>query len=170
MAQPLRTAPHPESPRRSAPTTTRRASVRLRLAATLLSGVLLTVAAAAQEAPPTAATPIRLELNRLEQVEGGCRVYLVVGNERAEPLKSLKLDLVLFGGDGVIDRRLAVETGPLHAAKTAVKLFDVAGYGCPELGSVLVNDVLACEGRAGAVPACLDLLQLATRTPVALTR
>ncbi len=134
--------------------------------------------AVAQEAPtadPAAAgaaadVPIRLELNRLEPVEAGCRVYLVIGNKRAKPLKSLKLDLVLFGQDGVIDRRLAVEAGPLRAAKTSVKLFDVAGYGCGDLGSVLVNDVLACEGDKGPEPACLERLQLATRAPVALTR
>lgn len=114
--------------------------------------------------------PIRLELNRLEPVGADCRVHLVIGNARAEPLRSLKLDLVLFGQDGVIDRRLAVEAGPLRAAKTAVKQFDVAGYGCEELGSVLVNDVLACEGEGGPVPACLEHLKLATRTTVALTR
>lgn len=94
----------------------------------------------------------------------------MIGHGRAESLNSLKLDLVLFGRDGVIDRRIAVETGPLHAAKTTVKLFDVADYGCAELGSVLVNDVLACESEAGTVPACLATLQLATRAPAALTR
>ena len=65
---------------------------------------------------------------------------------------------------------LIAVAGPLLAEKTSVKLFDVSGYGCEGLGSVLVNDVLACEGEEGPVPACLDHLQLVTRTPVALTR
>lgn len=127
-------------------------------------------------AAPWAATaaepgpPLRVELNRLEPVAGGCRVYLVVANGRGAALRSLKLDLVLFGQDGVIDRRLAVEAGPLHGQKTSVKLFDVAGYACPDLGSVLVNDVLACEGEAGPEAGCLGRLELASRAPVALTR
>jgi hypothetical protein len=146
-----------------------RRSFRPAVAGLALLGLLAASPAAIAEAPPAPA-PVRLELNRLESVATGCRVYLVIGNEREEALRSLKLDLVLFGRDGVIDRRLAVETGPLHAEKTAVKLFDVADYPCPELGSVLVNDVLACEGEGGTIPACLGLLELATRAAVPLTR
>lgn len=141
---------------------------RVAFAALLAAAVTLPTVAAEERA--STEVPIRLELNRLEPLDGGCRVYLVIGNGRQERLASLKLDLVLFGRDGVIDRRLAVEAGPLLAEKTSVKLFDVSGYGCEGLGSVLVNDVLACEGEEGPVPACLDHLQLVTRTPVALTR
>ena len=113
--------------------------------------------------------PIRLELNRLEPVEQGCRVYLVVGNEGAEALQSLKLDLVLFRSDGVIDRRLALETGPLRAAKTSVKLFDLTDLPCDGLGSILVNDVLAC-GASGEAADCFPRLALATRTPAGFNK
>ena len=50
-------------------------------------------------------------------VDAGCRVYLVVGNDGAKALESLKLDLVLFNSDGVIDRRLALEAGPLRTGQ-----------------------------------------------------
>ena len=81
-------------------------SVRLIIGGTVLA--LISAASAATAEP----APIRLELNRLEPVDTGCRVYLVVGNDGAQALESLKLDLVLFGSDGVIDRRLALEAGP----------------------------------------------------------
>lgn len=128
--------------------------------------VLAWAGAVAAAEPPS----IRLELNRLETVEAGCRVYLVVGNDGAQPLQSLKLDLVLFGSDGVIDRRLALEAGPLRPAKTTVKLFDVTELPCQGLGSILVNDVLACREAAGADLDCFPGLRVATRTSAGFTK
>ena len=112
--------------------------------------------------------PLRLELNRLEAVGGGCRIYLVVGNDGPAALDSLKLDLVLFGTDGVIDRRLAVEAGPLRAAKTSVKLFDLQDFPCGRLGSVLLNDVLACQ--PATAEDCFARMALTTRTPAGFTK
>lgn len=139
-------------------------SVRLVIGGAVLA--LISAAAAATAEP----APIRLELNRLEPVEAGCRVYLVVGNDGEQALESLKLDLVLFGSDGVIDRRLALEAGPLRAAKTSVKLFDLTDLPCTGLGSILVNDVLACREAGGAEPDCFARLALATRTPAGFTK
>ena len=50
--------------------------MRLIIGGTVLA--LISAAAAATAEP----APIRLELNRLEPVEAGCRVYLVVGQRR----------------------------------------------------------------------------------------
>jgi hypothetical protein len=135
----------------------------------ILAGALLVLlcGGAAMAAEPA---PIRLELNRLEPVEKGCRVYLVVGNEGTEALQSLKLDLVLFRSDGVIDRRLALETGPLRAAKTSVKLFDLTDLPCDGLGSILVNDVLSCGASGEAGSDCFPRLALATRTPAGFNK
>jgi hypothetical protein len=145
-----------------------RATLLGQILAVMLLGGLFPDAAAAEQ--PTTPEPIRLELNRLEPAGNGCRVYLVIANTGATALDSLKLDLVLFGADGVIDRRLALEAGPLRAAKTSVKLFDLADYGCGELGSVLVNDVLACKSGTGEPTDCFARLALATRTPVGFTK
>lgn len=41
-------------------------------------------------------------------------------------LDPMRLDLVLFGRDGVAARRLAVDIGPLPGSRTVVRLFDVA--------------------------------------------
>src|SRR3546814_16715533 len=85
---------------------------------------------ASAEARAPAETPeagIALELNKLETVKNACRAYLVVQNRTDAALASLKLDLVMFGGDGVIAKRLAVEAAPLPAGKTRVRLFDMEG-------------------------------------------
>src|SRR3546814_13298842 len=43
-----------------------------------------------------------------------------------------------FGGDrtGVVAKRLAVQAAPLPAGKTSLKVFDVEGHGCEDIGSI----------------------------------
>lgn len=134
--------------------------VMLGVMAGLLAGMALAASApAAGAAPPDA---IRVELNATANVQSRCRLSFVIENKGAAAVESLKLDLVVFGRDGVIDRRLITDMGPLRAAKTIVKSFDIDGE-CGKLGSILVNGVTACApGEAGA---CLDRLDLSSRLP-----
>jgi hypothetical protein len=153
-------------------------------------------AAPAQAAPPAAApamasagTPISLELNKLTPLDQGpgCRAYFVVGNPGSEPIPELQLDLILFGTDGIISRRLAVELGPLAARKTEVRLFDLTGTPCDSIGHILLNDVLSCQvgtAPSGAPPgtpqgggtgndsraACLARITVSSRAKAPLTR
>jgi hypothetical protein len=109
------------------------------------------IPAAAQDLPR-----ISIELNRLEPQGANCRVWMVARNPAAEAVDPLRLDLLMFGKDGVIARRLALDIGPLPESKTQARIFDLAGLGCDSIGSVLLNDVLACgptpEGRANCLP------------------
>lgn len=117
--------------------------------------------------PARAQAPsLRLELNRLEPRDGQCRVWMVANNPGPEALDPVRLDLVLFGRDGVAARRLAVDVGPLPAARTVVRSFDVAAQPCDGIGQVLMNDVLACAGTEDAVrAACTDRIVPASRIP-----
>ena len=72
----------------------------------------------------------------------------------------MRLDLVVFGSDGGILRRLLTEMGPVRPAKTMVRSFLVDAE-CRQLGAVLVNDVAACV--PGEPAACLDGLALSSR-------
>ena len=130
-----------------------------------LAMVLPVAGAIAQgtQAPPAAAAGISLGLHKLEPVDGACRAYLVVQNQTDRTLESLRLDLVLFGGDGVIAKRLSVETGPVTAGKMTVRPFDVRDLQCDAIGRVLLNDVLACESKDGPVEGCLGMLETASR-------
>lgn len=109
---------------------------------------------------------LSVELNKLEPHEDACRAYLVFDNTASSVYESLKLDLVMFDPDGVISRRLAVEGAPLAADKTTVKLFDIAGVACADIGRVLLNDILACRDDAGEHDDCLSRLQLESRAGV----
>jgi hypothetical protein len=104
--------------------------------------------------------PIRIELNSANAAEKGCRLSFVIENRADAGLDSLKLDLVVFGRDGVINNRLIAEMGPLQAAKTIVKIFEVA-EACTGIGSILLNDVTACA--PDGAEKCLARLVLASR-------
>lgn len=135
----------------------------------VLAAGFVALAMAGPGSAARAASPLQLELNKVEPVDGGCRLYLVLRNE-GETFDSLKLDLVGFGTDGVIRQRVAVELGPVPAARTTVRLFDLAGADCPGLGSLLVNDVLTCSDSAGAVADCVDRLAVSSRATATLTK
>jgi len=113
---------------------------------------------------------LAIELNKLEEQGGGCRVHLVIRNGTERAFESYKLDLVLFGQDGIIARRIAVDVAPLRARKTSVKLFDVADLACPAVGSILINDVLECRGGGAERADCIDGLEASSRAGIELTK
>jgi hypothetical protein len=118
--------------------------------------LVTSVAALADEAP------IHVELNAAESAQSHCRLSFVVENKGDKAIDTLKLDLAVFGQDGGIQRRLVVEMGPVRAAKTIVRTFDIEPD-CPQIGSILLNDVTACA--PGDPASCLDRLTLSSRPP-----
>lgn len=120
-------------------------------------------ASATAAAPVRAEPPLSVELNKLEQRDGACRAYLVILNGTKDAFDALKLDLVLFGSDGVIATRLALDAAPLAAGKTAVKPFDISGIECAAIGRVLLNDILSCASTAGARDDCVALIVTSSR-------
>lgn len=136
--------------------------------------------AVAQSAQPAAAAQpagdvIGVELNKLEPLANGCRAYIVIDNGSEHSYTALKLDLVLFQTDGVIGRRVALDLSPVRPQKRSVKLFDLDGLKCDEIGSLLINDVMDCKtasasGTSADEPRCLERLKLATRTKVELSK
>jgi hypothetical protein len=129
-----------------------------------LPSLTLNVAAAA--APNT----IAVELNKLEPNGKGCRAYVVIDNPGDTAYSVFKVELILFRTDGVIDRRLALDIGPLRAHKKFVKTFDLDTPPCDGIGSVLVNDVLDCKTDTIAVADCLDLMTVSSRASAPLTK
>jgi hypothetical protein len=121
---------------------------------------LLGVQLLAQHAAVAAEGKFLLELNTIESVENRCRLNFVIENKSDTTVDSMKLDLVVFGSDGGILRRLLTEMGPVRPLKTAVRAF-VIDVECGQIGSVLVNDVTACAPRNPND--CLDGLALSSR-------
>ena len=130
----------------------------------LADGVHARIADPAPAAPGEKA--LAIELNKLEPNGEACRAYLVLKNGSARAFESLKLDLVMFDSDGVVAKRLAVQAAPLPSGKTSLKVFDITGHGCGAIGSILLNDVLACEPAAEEGGDCLGLIAASARGPV----
>jgi hypothetical protein len=103
---------------------------------------------------------ILIDLNSIEGADNRCRLNFVVENKSNVAIETMKLDLVAFGNDGGILRRLIVDMGPVRAVKTIVRAFGIDAE-CRQIGAILVNDVTACApGEPGA---CLDGLGLSSR-------
>ena len=139
---------------------------------TLLARFTLASAVALSPLPAGAADPpkLSLELNKLETVEKGCRVYLVVANSTDTGYAALKLDLALFQPDGVIGKRVAIDLSPVKPQKRTIKLFDLDGYPCDRIASVLLNDVTECRSDAGPVDNCVGAIALSSLSNVKLTK
>jgi hypothetical protein len=108
-----------------------------------------------------AADDLRLELNKLEPANTACQAYFVLEEKAGKPLQSLKTDLIIFGKDGGIAKRLIAEMGPIRSKKTSVKIFAI-DVPCAEISGVLLNDVASCAPEA-TPEACLDRLAVSSR-------
>lgn len=127
-------------------------------------------AAPAEEPAADAGAKLSMELNKLETQDNACRTYLVFKNETDSSFKTLKLDLVVFGTDGVVAKRLAVEAAPLAADKTSLKVFDIGDVTCDKVGQLLLNDVTACADQDGEIDECIAKLDLKSRGDVDFTK
>lgn len=121
---------------------------------------------------PALADPaaVSVELNKLETQGSGCRSYLVVQNDSATAFDSYKLDIVLFGQDGVVNRRFAMDLAPLKPQKKSVKLFDLDNVACDKIGSFLINDIVECKTASGPVDDCFAGLTVKSLANVQLTK
>jgi hypothetical protein len=124
----------------------------------------------AAQTPSTTAGSITLELNKLEPVDKGCRVYTVIDNPGSTTFQSMKLDLIVFHTDGVIGRRLMLDLAPLKSAKKTVKMFELDGTQCDKIGSFLLHDVMECKSDAGPVEKCLDNIAVKSLSNVQLSK
>jgi hypothetical protein len=131
----------------------------MRYSRALFPIMLLLIASPARPAPND---PIRVELNLAESVQNKCRLSFLIENKSETPIERLTPDLAIFNREGIIQRRLVAEMGPVYRSKTIIKTFEIEGE-CGQIGSILVNDITACT--PGDPGLCLDRLVLSSRVP-----
>ncbi len=105
---------------------------------------------------------ITLDLNRVDQVEGACRLTFMAQNDLGADLTSLSVETVLIDATGRVDRLTLFDFGALPHGVPRVRQFDIPGLPCDGLARVLINGVAECS--AGA--ACAEGLSLTSRTGV----
>src|ERR1700692_3963742 len=131
----------------------------MRCSRAVIPAMLVLIASVAFQAP---SDPIRVELNLAESVQSKCRLSFLIENKSDTPIERLTPDLAIFNREGIIQRRLVAEMGPVYRAKTIIKTFEIEGE-CAQIGSILINDITACS--PGDPAACLDRLVLSSRGP-----
>ena len=133
------------------------------LAGLLVLGAVCGFSATSAMAQAAGGETVSIELNKLEPQGDACRAYLVIKNTGEQAFDSLKLDLVMFDKGGVVAKRLAVQAAPLPVGKTSLKVFDVEGHGCADIGSILLNDVMDCTPAPEAGSGCLARIAVSAR-------
>jgi hypothetical protein len=126
--------------------------------------MLAAPAALAQDA--AASRSLDIELNALQQSEGGCRITFLAENRLGATIDRAALEIALFRTDGGIDRIVTLDFKALTPGKSKVLQFEIAGLACDELGRLLINDVTACEGEALEPGSCLAGLAASSRPDV----
>jgi len=123
-------------------------------------GIFLALAAGSALAEPL----VKIDLNKLEPRENACRAYFVVQNGTESNFAEFTLDLFLFGADGVVTKRIVVDSAPLDAAKTCVRPVDFREVGCENVSMILMNDIIKCRDGSGERQDCVSLVELSNRT------
>ena len=109
-------------------------------------------------------------MNNVRTVSGTCHASFLLRNDFAHTLDRFRLDLYIFGGDGVIKFRSNIDLAPLRNDKSTVITFRIAPEPCSSLSKVLVNDIPQCRAEGGKALDCLDGLAVSSRAPLALTK
>lgn len=133
---------------------------RLAVAIALGAGLCLPVAKPVQAQDASVA----IELNRLQDVEGACRISLVFTNGLSETVEALSIETVLFNKDGAVERFLVLKSNPLPTGKVRVQQFDARGLACDGVGKVLLNDVKECKIEGVSPDDCLEVIRPSSRT------
>ena len=136
----------------------------------IASAVLFFAFAATLPLARAQSNELHIELNRLQQHGDDCRVHLVLENTSPRTYTRYRLDLVIFAADGVIARRLALETAPLRANKTMVKEFELSDFACVQVGRILLNDVSACAFGTGDMDDCVTTTRVSSRARVSFVK
>ena len=132
----------------------------------VLAGTVLVVGGSAKASSDT----IGVELNKLNPEGNGCQAYFVFDNQSGSEYGELKVDLVVFNSEEVVERRFAMDIAPLEAKKRTVKLFELKEMSCDKIGSLLINGVLECKEGKHTRSDCVHRLVPSSRIDVKLTK
>ncbi len=123
----------------------------------------------AQDAPETAAKPgLQIELNDAADVDGTCRISFLVENRLGAELSGAVFETVLFDASGAVERLTLFDMRDLPAGRPRVRQFQIDGVSCAGIGRILVNGAQTCVGKGVAEGACMDNLNLTSRTDIEL--
>ena len=139
-----------------------------RRAAAALTAVVLAMAWGAAVPALAAEHGLDIELNKVEDADGGCDGSFLVRNGLGHTLDRFSMELALFGTDGVLKNRIRVNMAPLPGDKTTVAKFTLSDGRCDGLSRVLINAFPNCRSSTGEAVDCLAGLTVSSRGGIEL--
>ncbi len=139
----------------------------------ILGAAAAAVAAAALSGAPASAQQagsVGVELNKLEDFDGGCRSFFLFRNRSERAYSAFELSLAILNGEGVIDRLLTIDAAPLPAARTTLKIFEIGGLACADIGEIILHDMAACAAADGEAADCFAAIELVSRASAPLVK
>lgn len=109
---------------------------------------------------------VSVELNSAETDANSCTLSFLVINGYEQQIDKLVFEAVLFDSERIVDRLTLFNFGTLPPARPRVRQFKLDGTTCENLGQVLINGLHACEGEGLKKTACMDGLELRSRTDI----
>ena len=129
----------------------------------------VTVTAGSAAAQDIQGKNLSIELNALEPVEGACRISFLIQNGHAADITQAVFEAVLFDSEGRVNRMTLFDFGDLPSARPRVRQFVISGLPCQGLSRVLINGAETCSGDGLVEDACIQGLDLRSRTAVEIT-
>jgi hypothetical protein len=113
---------------------------------------------------------LAIELNKLENTDEGCRSLFVFDNRTGHELHRFRIDLILFDPKGVYKKQLLLDMAPLNDDKKTLASFLLGDWPCDQVGSILINGIPHCHNGAGEAVECIDMLEVGSKSDVALEK
>jgi hypothetical protein len=111
---------------------------------------------------------IGIELNKVEDTEQGCRPHFLFNNQSGHQLNQFQVELVLFDEQGVYSKQIRLDMAPLYENKKVLASFLLSDVPCEQISSMLINDLPNCKNSSGTDLDCLALLQVSSKSDIAL--
>lgn len=115
-------------------------------------------------------TGLTVELNKLENVEGGCQTFFLFRNDTGQTFEGFEMSLAILTADGVIDRLLTIDAAPIPSNRTTLKLFEIPEMQCNRIGEILLHDIGSCRPQNGEEMDCFSILNLTSRANAPLVK
>lgn len=115
---------------------------------------------------PAPAPTLAIELSAADDVGQACRLSFLVQNGTGGDIAQAVYEMVLFGREGQVALMTLLDFQELPSGRPRVRQFQFEGMACADVSRVLINGAQTC--KADSSDACIDALELSTRTKVEL--
>ncbi len=111
---------------------------------------------------------LAIQLNKLENNGGSCRMTYVITNGTGQQVAAASYEMAVYGKDNAVTNLIVLDFGRLVSGSTQVVQFDLPDTGCKDVTRISVNNpAVACQLEAGGSSAiCTDKRKLDTLTSV----